>query len=83
MSTTTSPTTRVAHCVLSTEMAAEIEAALSGGLAELSLRELLAVLLSSAAAAERSAYLRRTPTDKGNGSYPGRWSSAASPCNWR
>jgi len=33
-------------------------------------RELLSFLLSTAASAERSAYLRGHPRDKGNGSYP-------------
>jgi len=70
MSTTTSPASSVAQSTLPAEIAAELAAALSGGLAELSLRELLSLLLSSAATAERSAYLRRTPSDKGNGSYP-------------
>ncbi len=70
MSTTTSPDSSLAHSALPAEIAAEIQAAFSGGLAELSLRELLGLLLSSAASAERNAYLRRTPGDKGNGSYP-------------
>jgi putative transposase len=69
MSTTTSPKSSVAHSALPADIDAEIQQALGGGLADLSLRELLSVLLSSAATAERTAYLRRTPSDKGNGSY--------------
>jgi transposase-like protein len=69
MSTTTSPKSSVAHAALPADITAEIQQALGGGLADLSLRELLSLMLSSAATAERNAYLRRTPSDKGNGSY--------------
>jgi transposase-like protein len=69
MSTNTSPKPSVAQAALPAEIEAEIQQALGGGLADLSLRQLLSVLLSSAATAERRAYLRRTPGDKGNGSY--------------
>lgn len=69
MSTTTSPKSSVAHSALPADIDVEIQQALSGGLADLSLRELLSLMLSSAATAERNAYLRRTPSDKGNGSY--------------
>jgi transposase-like protein len=69
MSTNTSPKPTVAQTALPAEIEAEIEQALAGGLAEMSLRELLSLLLSSAALAERNAYLRHTPGDKGNGSY--------------
>jgi putative transposase len=69
MSTTTSPKSSVAQSALPADLDAEIHQALAGGLADLSVRELLSVLLSSAATAERTAYLRRTPSDKGNGRY--------------
>lgn len=69
MSTTTSPESSVAHSALPADIDVEIQQALSGGLADLSLRQLLSLMLSSAATAERTAYLRRTPSDKGNGSY--------------
>jgi putative transposase len=42
---------------------------LGSDLADLSLRELLGMLLSSVGAAERKAYLERTPPDKPNGFY--------------
>jgi hypothetical protein len=41
----------------------------AGGLAELNLRELLGLTLSTLANAERSAYLSSRPDDKGNGRY--------------
>lgn len=69
MSTTTSPKPSVAQSALPAEIEAEIQQALAGGLAELSVRELLSLMLSSAATVERSTYLRRAPSDKGNGSY--------------
>jgi transposase-like protein len=69
MSTNTSPKPSVAQTALPADIDAEIQQALGGGLADLSLRELLSLMLSSAATAERTAYLRRTPSDKGNGSY--------------
>lgn len=69
MSTITSPKPSLAQSALPAEIEAEIQQALGSGLAELSVRELLSLMLSSAAIAERSAHLRRTPSDKGNGSY--------------
>lgn len=69
MSTNTSPQPSVAQAALPAEIEAEIHQALGGGLADLSLRELLSLMLSGAATAERTAYLRRTPSDKGNGRY--------------
>ncbi len=50
-------------------LAPEIAQALAGGLGDVSLRELLGLLLSSVGRAERQSYLARTPTDKGNGAY--------------
>lgn len=48
----------------------EIERVLQSGLGELSLRELMGLLLSSLGVAERKAYLARTSADKANGFYP-------------
>jgi putative transposase len=70
MSTTTSPSSSVAQPALPAEIEQEIHQALASGLADWSVRELLSFLLSTAASAERSAYLRGHPRDKGNGSYP-------------
>ena len=47
----------------------EIRQALTGGLGDFSLRELLSFILSSLGQAERQTYLARTPADKGNGAY--------------
>lgn len=70
MPTTTSPSSSVAQCALPAELEAEIDQALGGGLAHMSVRELLRLVLSTAASAERTTYLRGHPNDKGNGSYP-------------
>ncbi len=48
----------------------DIEKLLQSGLGDFSLRELLGVLLSSLAQAERGTYLQNQPSDKGNGFYP-------------
>ena len=48
----------------------EVEKLLQSGLGDFSLRELLGVLLSSLAHAERDAYLQSQPEDKANGFYP-------------
>jgi putative transposase len=48
----------------------DIEKLLQSGLGDFSLRELLGVLLSSLAQAERGTYLRNQPADKANGFYP-------------
>jgi len=69
MSATTSSPANVAQPDVPAEIDAEIQQALTGGLADLSLRQVLSLLLATAATAERRAYLRRTPSDKGNGSY--------------
>lgn len=47
----------------------EIDAAVAGGLGDLTLRELLGATLSSVGYAERSGYLAGADLDKGNGSY--------------
>ena len=70
MSTTTSPQASVAQPSVPAEIEEQIHQALAGGLGDFSVRELLSFLLATAAGAERSAYLRRHPGDKGNGSYP-------------
>ena len=48
----------------------DIEKLLQSGLGDFSLRELLGVLLSSLAPAERGTYLQNQPADKANGFYP-------------
>ena len=48
----------------------EIAKLLQSGLGDFSLRELLGVLLSSLAHAERGSYLQNQPADKANGFYP-------------
>ena len=70
MATNTSSNSSVAQRDLPAEIEAEIAHALAGGLGELSLRQLLGMMLSGAASAERAAYLRRAANDKANGSYP-------------
>lgn len=50
-------------------MPVEIERALSAGLGDFSLRELLSLMLSSVGQAERQAYLERTRDDLANGFY--------------
>jgi putative transposase len=47
----------------------DIDQLLQTGLADFSLRELLGVLISSAGAAERNAYLEKAPNDRPNGFY--------------
>jgi transposase-like protein len=47
----------------------QIQHAVDGGLADLSLRDLLGMLLTSVGFAERAAYLRQHGEDKGNGTY--------------
>lgn len=49
---------------------AQIDQILSLGLPNFTLRELLGFLLSSVGAAERKAFLSKTPDDKANGFYP-------------
>jgi transposase-like protein len=47
----------------------DVDQLLKTGLSDLTLRELLGMLISSAGAAERNVYLQDTPTDKPNGFY--------------
>jgi transposase-like protein len=47
----------------------QIQHAVDGGLADLSLRQVLGMLLSSVGFAERAAYLSQHDEDKGNGAY--------------
>lgn len=63
--TTNSPKTELTHA----ELTDEFERALSGGLGQLSVAQMLGLTLSALGSAERSAYLERSPADKGNGSY--------------
>lgn len=65
----TSPDAKLAQLELSSDAVEQIEAAVAGGLGELTVRELLGLTLSRVAHAERSAYLRKTPDDKANGAY--------------
>jgi transposase-like protein len=51
------------------ELQQHIKEAVAGGLAELNLRELLGLTLSSLASAERTTWLSSRPEDKGNGRY--------------
>jgi len=51
------------------ELQQEVEHAVSGGLAQLTTQELIALLLNSLFRAERGAYLEEAGEDKGNGSY--------------
>lgn len=66
---TTSPISKLAQGTLPDELREPLEQLLAQGLGEMSLRQLLGMTLSGLAAAERSAYLEKSPTDKGNGSY--------------
>lgn len=65
----TSPKKKLANSELPDQLRAEVDAAVQGGLGEISLRPLLSTLLSSLFEAERRQYLRQAPEDKGNGSY--------------
>jgi hypothetical protein len=49
------------------DVSAEIERVLQSGLGELSLRELMGLMLSGLGLAERKAYLARSRADKANG----------------
>ncbi len=66
---TTGPISKLAQGPLPDELREPLEQLLAQGLGDLSLRQLLGMTLSGLAAAERSAYLEKTPQDKGNGSY--------------
>src|SRR5262245_401083 len=48
----------------------DVDKLLQSGMADFSLRELLGVLISGVAQAERQAYLGKQPEDKANGFYP-------------
>jgi putative transposase len=64
-----SPKSNVAQTTMPDDIQQHIQQAVAGGLAELNLRELLGLTLSTLANAERSAYLSSRPDDKGNGRY--------------
>jgi len=64
-----SPKMNVAQTTMPDDIQQHIEQAVAGGLAELNLRDLLGLTLSTLAQAERSAYLTGQPDDKGNGHY--------------
>jgi transposase-like protein len=61
----------------------EIERVLQSGLGELSLRELLGLMLSGLGVAERKAYLARNSADKANGFYQGSLSVGSLPIELR
>lgn len=61
--------TRVAPSTMPESVSSEIERVLQSGLGELSLRELMGLMLSGLGLAERKAYLARTGADKANGFY--------------
>jgi transposase-like protein len=63
------PKTNVAQSELPDHVQKHIEAAVAGGLGELTLRDLLGVTFSSVGDAERALYLGQYPADKGNGHY--------------
>jgi transposase-like protein len=65
----TDPHPGLAPNASSKSLPAEIAQALAAGLGNFSLRELLGLILNSLGQAERQAYLARTPTDKGHGTY--------------
>jgi len=61
--------TSVAPSAMPDSVNQEIERVLESGLGDLSLRELLGVMLSGLGLAERKAYLKRSSADKANGFY--------------
>ena len=66
----TDPNPSLAPNPSSEPLPAEVQQALAAGLGNFSLRELLGLVLTTLGQAERQAYLARSSTDKGNGSYP-------------
>ena len=65
----TDPKKRVTPATIPSVAKTDVERLLQMGLGDFSLRELLGMLISSAAAAERSVYLEDSATDKSNGFY--------------
>jgi len=66
---TTSPKKNLSHHGLPGDLKAEIDAAVSGGLGDLTVRELLSLSLGRLAHGERQSYLSRNEQDKANGTY--------------
>ena len=66
---TTDPKKSVASTSISELAKSDVDQLLQTGLADVSLRELLGLLISSAGAAERNVYLGKTNSDKPNGFY--------------
>ena len=66
----TDPKTSVSPKPISESAKTTLDELLESDLAELSLREVLGMLLSHLGESERGAYLAREPQDKGNGFYP-------------
>lgn len=69
MDTDTDRPSNVTQPTVSGQLPEEVEQALAGGLGELTLRQLLAWLLSCLGQGQRKVYLDQAPRDKGNGSY--------------
>jgi putative transposase len=65
----TDPIKRIPPNAIPEAARAEVERVLEAGLGQVSVRDLLGMLLSSVGVAERNAYLARAVTDKGNGFY--------------
>jgi putative transposase len=65
----TDPKKSVTPTAISAVAKTDIERLLQMGLGDFSVRELLGMLISSAATAERNVYLQDTPADKSNGFY--------------
>ena len=66
---TTDPKKSLASVSTSEIAKSDVDQLLQTGLADLSLRELLGMLISTAGAAERRIYLEKAPSDKPNGFY--------------
>ena len=66
---TTDPKKILAPASISDVAKNDMDRLLETGLAEVSLRELLGLLVSSTGSAERNVYLEKTPTDRPNGFY--------------
>lgn len=66
---TTDPKKSLTPASISDGAKNDMDRLLETGLAEISLRELLGLLVSGTGAAERNVYLEKTPTDRPNGFY--------------
>jgi len=66
---TADPANSLTPVSLSERAKKDVDQLLQSGLSDLSLRDLLGWLISTAGAAERNVYLEKQPTDKPNGFY--------------